>query len=78
MMKVAIYYAVFTPVTTIMGDYLVEVLSWNPYVVTLLSLLLNGITEYLYQRFYVFGNSIDSKATISRNKLEAAASSVSP
>lgn len=78
MLKVAIYYAIFTPVTTVMGDYLVEELSWNPYVVTLLSLLLNGITEYLYQRFYVFGNSIDSKAAISRNKLEAAASSVSP
>lgn len=77
MMKVAVYYAIFTPVTTIMGDYLVEGLSWNPYLVTFLSLLLNGITEYLYQRFYVFGKSIDSKIAISRKKLDAAASSVS-
>lgn len=77
MMKVAVYYAIFTPVTTITGNYLVEDLSWNAYFVTTLSLLLNGGTEYVYQRFYVFGKSIDSKLTLSRQKLDAAVSTVS-
>ncbi|MEO3946724.1 GtrA family protein [Gorillibacterium sp. CAU 1737] len=76
MMKVALYYAVFTPVTTIMGNHLVENLSWNPYLVTFLSLFLNGVTEFLYQRFFVFGKSIDGKVAISLKKLDAAASTV--
>ncbi|SEU27541.1 GtrA family protein [Paenibacillus sp. NFR01] len=77
MMKVAAYYAIFTPVTTVLGNHLVENLSWNAYVVTLLNLLLNGVTEYLYQRLYVFGKSIDSKGKIPRHKLDAS-SSISP
>ena len=60
MLKVAGYYLVFTPTSTILGSYLVESLHWNGYVVTLFSLLCNGVTEYLYQRFFVFGKSIDS------------------
>ncbi|WP_058302606.1 GtrA family protein [Gorillibacterium timonense] len=77
MTKVAVYYAIFTPVTTIMGDHLVEVLSWNPYLVTFISLLVNGVTEFLYQRFFVFGKSVDGKLNVSRKKLDAAASTIS-
>ena len=60
MLKVAAYYAVFTPLSTILGDYLVETAGWNEYVVTAVNMLLNFVTEYLYQRFIVFGNSIDT------------------
>ena len=60
MLKVAAYYAVFTPLSTILGDYLVETAVWNEYVVTAVNMLLNFVTEYLYQRFIVFGNSIDT------------------
>ena len=34
MLKVAAYYAVFTPVTTLGGNYLAENLGWNDYLVT--------------------------------------------
>lgn len=61
MMKVAAYYAVFTPVTTILGNYLAEELMWNEYLVTALNMILNFVTEFLYQRFFVFGKSIDTK-----------------
>lgn len=61
MLKVACYYAVFTPVTTIMGNYLVENLMWNEYLVTALNMVLNLITEFLYQRFFVYGRSVDTK-----------------
>lgn len=60
MMKVLGYYAVFTPLTTILGDYLAETLMWNEYLVTGLNMVLNFSTEFLFQRFVVFRNSIDT------------------
>lgn len=60
MMKVVGYYAVFTPLTTILGDYLAETLMWNEYLVTGLNMALNFSTEFLFQRFVVFRNSIDT------------------
>lgn len=60
MLKVAAYYAVFTPLTTILGNYLVEQAGVNDYVMTILNMLFNCVTEYLYQRFFVFGKSIDT------------------
>ena len=60
MLKVALFYAVFTPVTTIGGNYLVETLHWNEYLVTGLNMVLNLSTEYLYDRFVVFRDSLDS------------------
>lgn len=60
MLKVLIFYAIFTPVTTILGNYLVETVGWNEYLVTALNMILNFVTEFLYQRFFVFGKSIDS------------------
>ena len=61
MLKVALFYAVFTPVTTIGGNYLVEELGWNEYLVTGLNMVLNLTTEYLYDRFIVFKDSLDEK-----------------
>ncbi len=61
MIKVFIYYLVFTPVTTVLGDYLVEKMLWNEYLVTGLNMTLNLVTEFLYQRYVVFKDSIDTK-----------------
>jgi putative flippase GtrA len=61
MIKVFCYYLVFTPLSTLLGNYLAETLLWNEYLVTIINMLLNFTTEYLYQRFFVFGKSIDSK-----------------
>ncbi len=60
MMLVAMFYAVFTPVTTIGGNFLVEHLKWNEYLVTGINMALNLSTEYLYDRFVVFRKSIDT------------------
>ena len=62
MLKVAAYYAVFTPVTTILGDWLTGTCGWNEYLVTILNMLLNFVTEYLYDRFVVFGKSRDTNS----------------
>ena len=60
MLKVAAYYAVFTPLTTILGDYLVDTLGWNEYLVQGMNMALNFVTEFLYQRYFVFGKSLDT------------------
>jgi len=70
MLKVAAYYAVFTPVTTLLGNYLEGSCGWNGMLVTGLNMLLNFITEYLFERFVVFGDSLDTnrRAKESRRK----------
>ena len=60
MLKVAAYYAVFTPLSTWGGNWLAEDLGWNGYLVTAINMVLNFITEFLYQRFFVFGKSLDT------------------
>lgn len=61
MMKVALFYAIFTPASTILGNYLAEDLGWNNTIVTLLNMLLNFILEYLYDKYVVFRGTIDTK-----------------
>ena len=68
MTKVFIYYLIFTPLSTIGGNYLAETLKWNGTIVTLLNMIINFITEYLYDRFLVFGNSIDTKENNDKRK----------
>ena len=60
MLKVAAYYAVFTPLSTLLGSYLADTLGWNDYLVTALNMIANFVTEFLYQRYFVFGKSIDT------------------
>lgn len=60
MAKVLTYYAVFTPLSTLLGEYLAGTLGWNEYLVTVINMLLNFGTEFLYQRTFVFGKSLDT------------------
>lgn len=60
MILVLVFYTIFTPVTTILGDWLAEDLMWNEYVVTIINMLLNLSLEYLYQRYVVYRNKIDN------------------
>ena len=60
MFKVACYYAVFTPLSTLLERFLADTLGWNGYLVTAINMILNFVTEFLYQRFYVFRDSIDT------------------
>lgn len=66
MLKVACYYAVFTPVSTILGNYLAETLGWNDILVTLLNMAANLVTEYLYDRYFVFRKTIDTNRLAQR------------
>ena len=61
MLKVALFYAVFTPLSTLLEHLLAGNLGWNEYLVTAINMGLNFVTEFLYQRFFVFGSSIDTQ-----------------
>ena len=60
MLKVAAYYVVFTPLSTLAVKYLTETAGWSPIFADGLNMLCNLVTEFLYQRFFVFGKSIDT------------------
>ena len=60
MLKVAAFYAIFTPLSTWLEDILAGRLGWNEYLVTLINMFLNFVLEYLYWRFVVFGKTIDT------------------
>ena len=60
MLKVAAYYAVFTPLSTWLGSFLADTLGWNEYLVTALNMILNFVTEFLFDTFVVFRGTIDT------------------
>ena len=69
MLKVAAFYAVFVPLSTMLEHFLTMRLGWNEYLVTVINMLLNFVTEFLYQRFFVFGKTIDTNEA-ARKKAE--------
>ena len=61
MTLVALFYLVFTPVSTWWTAVLTGAkVGWNEYLVLAITMLVNFVTEYLYDRFVVFAGSIDS------------------
>lgn len=61
MMLVALFYLVFTPLSTWWTAVLTgPKFDWNEYLVLAITMLTNFVTEYLYDRFVVFGKSIDT------------------
>ena len=60
MALVALFYLVFAPLSTWWTKVLVGTQGWNEYLVLILTMAVNFVTEYLYQRFVVFRNTIDT------------------
>ena len=60
MLKVALFYVVFTPISTWWTAVLTDGVGVNEYLVLIATMLVNFVTEYLYDRFFVFGKSIDT------------------
>lgn len=59
MAKVALYYVFFTTASTWWGDALTKI-AWNEYLVLGLTMVTNFVTEFLYTKYYVYHNSINS------------------
>ena len=73
MLKVLAYYVVFAPLSIWLAQmYLIDTLEWNEFLVKAIVMLVNFITEFLYQRFFVFRDSLDTrvKKTKLKNKEE--------
>ncbi len=61
MAKVAVFYLVFTPLSTWWTAVLTgNQVGWNEYLVLALTMLVNFVTEYLYDRYFVFGKTLDT------------------
>ena len=60
MIKVFAFYCVFTPASTVLGNFLAESLHWNEYLVTVINMAANFTLECLYDRFFVFRDSLDT------------------
>lgn len=72
MLLVALYYAVFTPLSTWWGDALTKA-GWNEYVVLIGTMVINFVTEFLFQKFVVYRNTIDTNDVAKRAKEKSAA-----
>lgn len=60
MLKVAAYYVVFTPLSTLWGDALTDKAHWNEYLVLAFTMVINLITEYLFNQFVVYRKSMNT------------------
>ncbi len=61
MAKVVVFYLIFTPVSTWWTAVLTgSGFGWNEYLVLAGTMVINFVTEYLYDRYFVFGKSIDT------------------
>lgn len=60
MALVLLYYCAFTPPSTLLGSYLADTLHWNEYLVTFLNMVLNLVTEYVYDRLVVYRGAVDT------------------
>ena len=54
------YYCVFTPLSTLLEHFLAGNMGWNEYLVTIINMLLNFVTEFLFQRFVVYRGTLDT------------------
>lgn len=62
------FYCVFTPLSTLLGNYLAEGLHWNEYLVTAINMIANFVLEFLYDRFVVFRDSLDTNSVAKRKE----------
>ncbi len=59
MTKIAIYYLIFTPLSTWWGDALTTI-GWNEYLVLFITMVSNLISEFLVTKYVVYHNQINT------------------
>ena len=66
------YYCVFTPLSIWWGNVLTNI-GWNEYLVLILTMIINMATEFLWTRFVVYRNSINTAKSSknSSNKIKS-------
>ena len=71
MLKVAAYYCVFTPLSTWFTKYATTDLLCNNYLVEVICMLTNFVTEFLFDRFVVFRNSMNTNDVAKKDREKA-------
>lgn len=67
MTKVAVFYLIFTPLSTWWGDSLTGI-GWNEYIVLGGTMITNLISEFLYTKYFIYKNQINT-AIIERQEI---------
>ena len=70
MLKVALFYCVFTPVSLYLGQ-LAENAGVNNYIVEVVTMSCNLVTEYLFCRFVVYRGSMNTNNLAEKDKAKA-------
>ncbi|MEE1010520.1 MAG: GtrA family protein [Acutalibacteraceae bacterium] len=60
MLKVAAFYCIFTPLSLWWTYQLVDIKGINEYIILAGTMVINLVTEYLYCRFFVYKNSMNT------------------
>ncbi len=67
MVKVAVFYCIFTPLSTWWGAALTKA-GWNEYIVLFGTMAVNLTTEFLYDRFFVFRGTMNTNKRAMKGK----------
>lgn len=70
MLKVFAFYVVFAPLSIWWTYALTDLCGWNEYVVLAGTMIINFVTEYLYTRFFVYRNSINTNERAKKQKVQ--------
>ena len=54
------YYLVFTPLSIWWGIALVNKAGWNKYLVLFITMFINLVTEFLWQRYVIYNKNVDT------------------
>ncbi len=60
MILIILFYVIFTPLSTFLGNFATE-RGAHEYLVLFLTMISNFLLEFLYTRFFVYRNSCDTK-----------------
>ena len=72
MLKVALFYCVFTPVSVILGEMVAQRTTWEfaEYIILVVTMMTNMVSEFLFCRFFVYKDSMNTATN--ENKKEKA------
>ncbi|MBR0536153.1 MAG: GtrA family protein [Clostridia bacterium] len=73
MLKIFAFYCVFTPISTIIGETVTRSTSWEfaEYIVLACTMATNMVTEFLYCRFVVYKDSMNTNDIAKKEKENA-------
>lgn len=74
MLKVFAFYCVFTPLSVTLGELAAQSMTWQfkEYVILALTMATNMITEFLYCRFVVYKNSMNTNELAEKKEKDTA------